>query len=112
MKKYIALGVLMMIVFACHRKTAVPTEEIIISNKSTEDKPTTKPPTTDGPTDIMAAGKTIYTTRCNRCHKAEPIDRFTTVEWENILKSMIPKARLNEEQSKIVTAYIMAKAKT
>jgi len=111
MKKFLVLSGCILMVFACHRKTVPSSEEIIISNK-VEAKPNTEPPVTNNAaTDIMAAGKTIYTTRCNRCHKAKPIEKFTQAKWENILKRMIPKARLNENESKQVTDYIMAHAK-
>lgn len=111
MKKILVLSGFILIVFACHRKTVPSSEEIIISNKVEEKQKTETPSINNSATDITAAGKTIYTTRCNRCHKAKPIEKFTQAEWENILKRMIPKARLNEEQAKQVTAYVMANAK-
>jgi polyhydroxyalkanoate synthesis regulator phasin len=32
-------------------------------------------------------------------------------QWDNILKSMIPKAKLNDDEAKQVAAYVMEHAK-
>jgi hypothetical protein len=59
----------------------------------------------------MSAGQTIYINRCGRCHSLKPVQNYTAQQWDNILKSMIPKAKLNEDESKQVTAFIMEHAK-
>ena len=121
MKTTITVLILALAVWACHRKT-IPSSDnnIVISNKTdTEVKSTTETKTetksTDNPSgatvDMAAAGKTVYTTRCNRCHGLKVTENYTQQQWTNILKEMIPKARLNEEESKQVTAYVMANAK-
>lgn len=113
--------ILALAVWACHRKT-VPTSDnnIVISNKpDTEVNPTTETKTetsmpgnnSNSAIDLASAGKTVYTTRCNRCHGLKNTENYTEQQWTNILKSMIPKARLNEDESKQVTAYVMANAK-
>ena len=61
--------------------------------------------------DLASVGKTVYTTRCNRCHGLKNTENYTEQQWTGILKNMIPKARLNEDESKQVTAYVMANAK-
>jgi mono/diheme cytochrome c family protein len=106
MKATIIILILALIVLACHRKTA-PSSGIIISNKANTE--TTKAQN-DNP-DWVSAGETIYTTRCGRCHGLKRTEKYTQQQWENILKTMIPKARLNDEQAKQVTAYVMANAK-
>ncbi|MEI9809973.1 MAG: cytochrome c [Bacteroidota bacterium] len=55
--------------------------------------------------------KTIYEGKCIRCHDMKPVDAYTPDRWTSILKSMIPKTRLNDEQARQVTAYVMANAK-
>ena len=61
--------------------------------------------------DMLAAGQRVYTASCGRCHDLNPVDKFTAQQWEGILKRMIPKAKLNAEQSKQVTDYVLANAK-
>lgn len=113
MKKTAAIVIFALAIWACHHKT-VPSSEIIISNKTNteETKPKIEAPKVEtNSTGLVAAGKTIFTTRCNRCHGLKTTENYTHQQWENILKSMIPKARLNEDESKQVTAYVMANAK-
>ena len=107
MKKLFVLSALVCLVFACSRKT-VPAEEIIISNKKEEKN---KVEVVAATNNEATTGKTVYTTRCGRCHGLKPVDKYTATEWENILKVMIPKANLSEHESKDVTAYVMANAK-
>ena len=106
MKTAITLSIIAILVFACHRKTVASSDNIIISNKSNTD---TKAPTSSP--EFASAGQTIYTNRCGRCHGLKKIENYTSQQWDNILKTMIPKARLNEEEAKQVTAYVMEHSK-
>lgn len=106
MKKTLVVVLITFFVFACSRKT-IPASD---TNAGT-------PPTIDTPkmdeaqATIIAQGKTIYTTRCNRCHGLKNVSKYTSAHWDNILKSMIPKARLNETEAQQVTAYVKEYAK-
>jgi mono/diheme cytochrome c family protein len=113
MKKLITVSALGLLVLACHRKT-VPASDIVISNKpNTEETKTVveQPPQVQQEPDLATQGKTVYTSRCGRCHGLKNTEAYTPQQWDNILKSMIPKAKLNEEEAKQVTAYVMANAK-
>ena len=107
MKKVFASIVIAGIVFACSRKT-IPQSEIIISNQEKKVDTTEIVATNTNETN---AGKSVYTTRCGRCHALKPVENYTVQQWENILKSMRPKAGLNETDSKQVTVYVMEHAK-
>ena len=64
-----------------------------------------KPVTVNFTPDTIA-GKSIYMTRCDRCHGLPDIQHYTSKRWEAILNSMIPRARLSKEDGAHVTAYI------
>ena len=105
MKTTSTLAIIVIIVFACHRRTVASSDNIIISNKTnTEPKISTS-------NSGLSAGQTVYTSRCGRCHYLKTAQDYTSLQWENILKSMIPKAKLNNEEAKQVTAYVMEHAK-
>lgn len=105
MKKTLVVVLITFFVFACSRKT-IPASD---TNAGT---PTIDTPKMDeAQATIIAQGKTIYTTRCNRCHGLKNVSKYTSVHWDNILKSMIPKARLNETEAQQVTAYVKEYAK-
>jgi mono/diheme cytochrome c family protein len=107
MKAAFTILFLAIIVLACHRKTIASSDTIIISNKTNTE--TSKVSNINS--DVNSAGKTIYTNRCGRCHGLKNTENYTQQRWENILKSMIPKAKLNDEEAKQVTAYVMANSK-
>jgi mono/diheme cytochrome c family protein len=100
MKKLTIILALGVAIAACSRKTVA----------TAETKPEVET-TTVTESSLALQGKTVYTNRCGRCHGLKNTQRYTVSEWDNILKSMIPKARLNEEQASQVTAYVHANAK-
>ena len=96
------------VILACHKKT-VPeissrTEFPPAPKFSVQSFPENSP-------EAIAAGKIIFETRCNRCHELKVVDVYTPERWTSILQTMIPRARLNEEQAKQVRSYVIANAK-
>lgn len=56
-------------------------------------------------------GKSVYASKCNKCHAAKNVSRYTLVQWETILKVMVPNAKLTAEEESYLYAYIKANAK-
>jgi cytochrome c5 len=57
-------------------------------------------------------GKMLMQSSCNKCHKLfDPITR-TPEKWDRVLRRMIPRAKLSEEEGTLVRAYILANAKS
>jgi mono/diheme cytochrome c family protein len=106
MKIAFTIIVLSMLVFACQRKAIASSDAIIISNKTTT---TAKNGTASA--ELISAGQNIYINRCGRCHYLKTVQDYTSQQWDNILKRMIPKAKLNKEEAEQVTAYVMEHAK-
>jgi len=91
------------ITLACNKK-AIPT----ITERAQE-----PPPPAVKAVDIkpdLATGKTVFTNRCGGCHDLPKPEQYTAQRWDGILLSMIPKAKLNNEQGVHVTAYLRANA--
>lgn len=87
------------IIIACHKKS-VP----VITSRTTE--PAVPKTETANFVPDTAAGKTLFATRCNRCHGLPDIPLYSSKRWDIILTSMIPKARLSKDQGAHITAYI------
>jgi cytochrome c5 len=104
MKATIIILIIAVIVFACHRKTVASSDNIVISNKTNNETKAANP-------EVASAGQTVYTNRCGRCHGLKKTENYTVQQWDNILKSMIPKAKLNDDEAKQVAAYVMEHAK-
>jgi len=108
MKRIVTILSVTLIIFSCHKKT-VP----VITERKAE--PPKVPVFAYPPKETVAAdtitGKRIFTNRCGRCHALKQVDNYTAERWNNILKAMIPKAKLNETEAQQVTAYVMEYAK-
>jgi len=104
MKKVLILSVLIIfIAAACHKK-ANPTTAVPASTDSVTAAVSTDPA-------MVEAGKSVYATKCTKCHAAKVVENYTADRWTGILKSMIPKAKLDDTESAQVTAFVMAGAK-
>ena len=57
-------------------------------------------------------GKTVFTSRCGRCHELKNPGNWNATQWDGILKSMAPKAKLNADETNQVLAYVKANAKS
>ncbi len=118
MKKITVIALIAFAAFACSRKTVVTTETKTTTATETADTKTkikeeavVVPPADATHADMAVAGKTIYTTKCTKCHGAKDVTAYTSERWDGILKSMIPKAHLTDEEAGQVTAYVKANAK-
>lgn len=55
-------------------------------------------------------GKALFTGSCNRCHGLPDVSLYRIARWEGILQTMIPRAKLNQEQAVHIREYVLANA--
>jgi hypothetical protein len=60
---------------------------------------------------LIDQGKMVFSTKCTRCHAMKNPGDFTASRWDNILKQMVPRAKLTSDEEKQVTAFVKANAK-
>ena len=56
----------------------------------------------------LEQGRTIYITKCAKCHSPEPVKRYSGTRWDGILKEMIEETKLDPSESAAVRAYVFA----
>jgi cytochrome c5 len=61
--------------------------------------------------DQLEAGKVLFAGNCAKCHAIKGPETRTAAQWDKILQRMVPKAKLNEEDGKLVKAYVIAHSK-
>lgn len=95
-------------IIACHRKS-MP----VITERKTEPpvKQTSVYPPAMTVKPDTAQGRILFTARCGRCHALPYPSQFTAARWDGILTTMVPRARLDNNQTVHVQAYVMANAK-
>lgn len=59
----------------------------------------------------LAQGHTLFITNCDNCHKLKQAETRTAEQWNKIIKRMIPKAKLSDDEGKLVRAYVIANSK-
>jgi len=117
---YVAI-MLMLIIVACSKKTvatkdaSVKAEPGLANSATSETMPSESvkgiAETVIADANLLAAGKTVYETKCIRCHAMKPLTGFTEPRWDAILKIMAPKANLTQVETQQVAAYVRANAK-
>ncbi|HVZ57789.1 MAG TPA: hypothetical protein VG870_14115 [Chitinophagaceae bacterium] len=117
MKKTVLLSLTAsLFILACHKKTVPektavqqPAPQVSQQAPVAQQSTTTQPAATDA--SLAELGKTVLSTKCTKCHGLKNPGDFTAQRWDGILKSMIPKAKLTDDEAKQVTAYVLANAK-
>lgn len=95
--KWIAIIALSVLIFSCSKKVAAPvaSNEVKVTEVIKPELPT-----------AIAEGKTLYENSCGRCHKLFPAAKHDKSGWSGTLDRMAPKARITEEQKKLVYDYL------
>ena len=52
-------------------------------------------------------GRTIYVTDCARCHRPEPVTRYTEAQWLKTLPWMSGEASLSPREAADLKAYVL-----
>jgi len=85
---------------ACHKK-AVPT----FTTRSID---ITQTVPVNNRTPDPESGKSVFTSHCNRCHALPDPLKYTSQQFDGILPVMTRRAKLNNDETADVTAYLKA----
>lgn len=99
MKKITLITFLIVVVYACSRKT-MPLEQNKLSVVEEGPHP-----------DALSEGRYVYQMKCGQCHELKNVADYTSQRWTEILQQMIPKAKLNAGEKQLVIEFIQAGAK-
>lgn len=55
----------------------------------------------------LQQGHDLYVNNCGKCHKLPGLNKKTNPQWKKTLEVMIPKAKLNNDESYLIYRYIV-----
>ena len=87
--KILGIVVLGIVIYCCSPKIVVPTKTFTMTPE-------------------LAEGKTLFENNCAKCHKLPQVTEQTREGWIPIVDRMAKKAKITEEQEKLVYNYIVA----
>jgi mono/diheme cytochrome c family protein len=95
MKKLLLIAALSCIVYACSQKITSPAKK---QEKGYAYKQ-------DASIDPVSKGRYVYQSRCGECHGLKNITDYSNQRWVEILREMIPKAKLTTTEKEELTTY-------
>lgn len=102
-----AMAIATVTMAACTPKASKP----VAGNKPVDPIPTKSEMLSHYTSERLEEGKVVYVGNCARCHKLPVVEKFDNEQWVKILKRMVPKAKLNEQDAELVRAYVIANSK-
>lgn len=54
----------------------------------------------------LQAARKLYAVKCSSCHNLHLPGEFTSKQWPGILDKMQPKAKITDDQKKLLLAYL------
>ena len=90
-------GALLVFLYACSSALYLPTQ-------SDADR-------TGVSTDNLLAGRTLYVNHCGSCHNLHLPEQYTRQHWEKEIPEMQQKAKISDEEVKLISNFILARSK-
>jgi hypothetical protein len=62
-------------------------------------------------TDSLLLGRTLYVNHCGSCHNLHLPEQYTQAHWEKEMPEMQRKAKISDEETKLITNFLLARSK-
>ena len=57
---------------------------------------------------VLESGRAIYITKCAKCHAVEPVLKYSSQRWAELIPEMAEESKLDARETEAVRAYIYA----
>ena len=61
--------------------------------------------------DSLTMGRTLYINHCGSCHNLRLPEHYTRKQWGKELPEMQQKAKISEEEAKLIANFVLARSK-
>jgi len=62
-------------------------------------------------TDSLMIGRTLYINHCGSCHNLHLPEQYTRAHWEKEIPDMQRKAKISDNETKLITSFVLARSK-
>jgi mono/diheme cytochrome c family protein len=69
---------------------------------------TLRPAAAGGGSIQLDHGRTIYITKCAKCHAPEPVRNYSAARWREIIPEMAEETKLSSAETEALRAYVFA----
>lgn len=112
MKKNFLFFILILFLLACTSSSKNKTNTLSILPTSTNELSDAQLKVPGITMERLSAGKKIYILKCSGCHALKNPSLYSVDKWEPILQKMFIKAKLTDEEEKmLIRDYVMAISK-
>ena len=119
MKQLLVFFALLLCLTACHKRlvpvsapSSGSTGSATINNpEGVQSSEAAATPTISSNSADMLAGSKIYRASCGKCHELKDAGSYKKIQWNSIMNTMAPKAKLDDQQKSQVLAYVLYNAK-
>lgn len=112
MKKDFLFFILILFLLACTPLSKNKTNTLFILPASTYELSNAQLKVPGITMERLSAGKKFYISKCSGCHALKNPSGYTVDKWEPILQKMFVKAKLTDEEEKmLIRDYVMAISK-
>src|SRR5689334_20366212 len=59
------------------------------------------------PVATLEAGRRTYVTACTACHNVDPVTKYSTAEWRDIVGRMSGRAKLDAARQSALLSYLV-----
>jgi len=62
-------------------------------------------------TDNLILGRSLYVNHCGSCHNLHLPEQYSSKHWQQKMPEMQLKAKISDENTKLITNFILARSK-
>ena len=101
----LVLGSIVSLLISCHKKAFPVASGKKSDNKQSEVKKDLTP-------EQLSQGEAIFNSKCNKCHEFHEPSELTRQKWDEVLPTMLRRAKLNEDDAALVAGWINKNARS
>jgi cytochrome c5 len=60
----------------------------------------------------LMTGRILYTNHCGSCHNLHLPGQFTSKQWTQKMPEMQQKAKISDEEARLITNFLLARSKS